>query len=66
MGDVLEARRREFGAFLRSRREKLTPAEIGLPSGARRRSTGLRVVEVALATGFGTTWFTWVEVGRVV
>ena len=64
MGDVLEARRREFGAFLRSRREKLTPAEIGLPSGARRRTPGLRREEVAIATGIGTTWYTWLEQGR--
>ena len=64
MGDVLGARRREFGAFLRSRREKLTPAEIGLPSGARRRTPGLRREEVAIATGIGTTWYTWLEQGR--
>lgn len=64
MGDVLEARRREFGAFLRSRREKLTPAEIGLPSGTRRRTPGLRREEVAIVTGIGTTWYTWLEQGR--
>lgn len=64
MDDMIEARRREFGAFLRSRREKLHPAEIGLPSSARRRTPGLRREEVAMATGIGTTWYTWLEQGR--
>ncbi|MGV1755587.1 helix-turn-helix transcriptional regulator [Rhizobium sp. A22-96] len=61
---VLEARRREFGAFLRSRREKLTPSGVGLPEGFRRRTPGLRREEVALLAGVGTTWYTWLEQGR--
>ena len=61
---ILEARRREFGAFLRSRREKLTPAGVGLPDGFRRRTPGLRREEVALLAGVGTTWYTWLEQGR--
>ncbi len=61
---LLEARRREFGAFLRSRREKLTPANAGLPEGFRRRTPGLRREEVALLAGVGTTWYTWLEQGR--
>jgi transcriptional regulator with XRE-family HTH domain len=61
---LLEARRREFGAFLRSRREKLTPASAGLPEGFRRRTPGLRREEVALLAGVGTTWYTWLEQGR--
>ncbi|MEZ2220280.1 helix-turn-helix transcriptional regulator [Rhizobium sp. RCC_161_2] len=61
---VLDARRREFGAFLRSRREKLTPASVGLPDGFRRRTPGLRREEVALLAGVGTTWYTWLEQGR--
>src|SRR5260370_11807052 len=59
-----EARRREFGAFLRSRRERLTPASVGLPDGFRRRTPGLRRDEVALLAGVGTTWYTWLEQGR--
>jgi hypothetical protein len=43
-----EARHHEFGAFLRSRRERLTPASVGLPAGFRRRTPGLRREEVAL------------------
>jgi len=60
----LEARRRQSGAFLRSRRERLTPSEVGLPNGFRRRTPGLRREEVALLAGVGTTWYTWLEQGR--
>ena len=59
-----EIRRGEFAAFLRSRRERLTPAGVGLPEGFRRRTPGLRREEVALLTGVGTTWYTWLEQGR--
>src|ERR1700758_1284829 len=59
-----EARRRDFGAFLRSRRERLTPASGGLPAGFRRRTPGLRREEVALLAGVGATWYTWLEQGR--
>jgi transcriptional regulator with XRE-family HTH domain len=60
----MEARRREAGAFLRSRRERLTPTNVGLPEGFRRRTPGLRREEVALLAGVGTTWYTWLEQGR--
>jgi len=59
-----EIRKRELGAFLRSRRERLTPAQVGLPAGARRRTPGLRREEVAALAGVGTTWYTWLEQGR--
>ena len=62
--DNIEARRREFGDFLRSRRERLTPSAVGLPNGFRRRTPGLRREEVALLAGVGTTWYTWLEQGR--
>jgi hypothetical protein len=48
-----EARQREFGDFLRSRRERLAPAAVGLPNGFRRRTPGLRREEVALLAGVG-------------
>lgn len=60
----LEARQKEFGDFLRSRRERLTPVEVGLPNGSRRRTPGLRRDEVALLAGVGITWYTWLEQGR--
>lgn len=61
---ALQAQRRAFGDFLRSRRERLTPAQAGLPAGFRRRTPGLRREEVALLAGVGTTWYTWLEQGR--
>jgi transcriptional regulator with XRE-family HTH domain len=61
---TLAARRREFGAFLRTRRERLTPASVGLAEGFRRRTPGLRREEVAQLAGVGTTWYTWLEQGR--
>ncbi|WP_144762793.1 helix-turn-helix transcriptional regulator [Curtobacterium sp. 9128] len=55
---------RELGAFLRSRRDRLTPQDVGLPTGGRRRTPGLRREEVALLAGVGVTWYTWLEQGR--
>jgi transcriptional regulator with XRE-family HTH domain len=56
--------RRELGAFLRSRRERLSPEDLGLAPGARRRTPGLRREEVAQLAGVGVTWYTWLEQGR--
>jgi transcriptional regulator with XRE-family HTH domain len=64
--DADTGRRRELGAFLRSRRERLAPRDVGLPEGARRRTPGLRREEVALLGGVGTTWYSWLEQGREV
>jgi transcriptional regulator with XRE-family HTH domain len=58
------ARRTELGAFLRSRRERITPEQVGLPSAGRRRTPGLRREEVASVAGVGVTWYTWLEQGR--
>jgi transcriptional regulator with XRE-family HTH domain len=57
-------RRHELAAFLRSRRERVTPEDAGLPSGYRRRTAGLRREEVAQLSGVGVTWYTWLEQGR--
>ena len=56
--------REEFAAFLRTRRERLRPADVGLPEGTRRRVAGLRREEVAGLAGVGLTWYTWLEQGR--
>ena len=56
--------RAEFAGFLRSRRARLRPADVGLPDGARRRVAGLRREEVAQLAGVGLTWYTWLEQGR--
>ncbi|WP_037839408.1 helix-turn-helix transcriptional regulator [Streptomyces sp. NRRL S-337] len=58
------ARRAELAAFLRSRRERITPEQVGLPRGARRRTPGLRREEVAHLGAVGVTWYTWLEQGR--
>jgi transcriptional regulator with XRE-family HTH domain len=53
-----------LGEFLRSRRELLTPEEVGLPSYGRRRTPGLRREEVAQLAHIGTSWYTSLEQGR--
>jgi transcriptional regulator with XRE-family HTH domain len=57
-------RRRELAEFLRTRRARLSPEDIGLAPGARRRTPGLRREEVAQEAGVGVTWYTWLEQGR--
>jgi len=57
-------RRHELAGFVRSMRERLQPAEFGLPAGIRRRTPGLRREEVAQLCGVSTTWYTWLEQGR--
>ncbi|HEY1620124.1 MAG TPA: helix-turn-helix transcriptional regulator [Streptosporangiaceae bacterium] len=59
-----ELRRRELAGFLRSRRERIAPEEVGLPPALRRRTPGLRREEVATLAGVGVTWYTWLEQGR--
>jgi transcriptional regulator with XRE-family HTH domain len=58
------ARRTELAEFLRSRRERITPEQAGLPPALRRRTPGLRREEVAQLAGVGVTWYTWLEQGR--
>lgn len=57
-------RRRELAVFLRSRRERIQPDEVGFAPGGRRRTPGLRREEVAQLAGVGVTWYTWLEQGR--
>jgi transcriptional regulator with XRE-family HTH domain len=59
-----DVRRSELAAFLRSRRERISPEDVGLPAGTRRRTAGLRREEVAQLAGVGVTWYTWLEQGR--
>jgi transcriptional regulator with XRE-family HTH domain len=59
-----ERRRDGLAQFLRSRRARLTPSDVGLPAGLRRRTPGLRREEVAQLAGVGVTWYTWLEQGR--
>jgi transcriptional regulator with XRE-family HTH domain len=63
-GSANSARRDELAAFLRARRERITPEDVGLPPGTRRRTAGLRREELAQLAGVGVTWYTWLEQGR--
>ncbi|WP_131786104.1 helix-turn-helix domain-containing protein [Protofrankia symbiont of Coriaria ruscifolia] len=54
----------ELGMFLRIRREAVTPAEVGLPAGPRRRTPGLRRTEVATLAGISVEYVTRLEQGR--
>ncbi|MGW4027730.1 helix-turn-helix transcriptional regulator [Streptomyces sp. NPDC004838] len=50
--------------FLRRRRARLSPADVGLAAGARRRTPGLRREEVARLTGMSTDYYTRLEQSR--
>jgi transcriptional regulator with XRE-family HTH domain len=61
-----DVRRAELAAFLRARRARLSPADVGLRTHGRRRTAGLRREEVALLADVGVTWYTWLEQARPV
>jgi transcriptional regulator with XRE-family HTH domain len=63
-GKADEIRRTELAAFLRSRRERIAPEQVGMAPIGRRRTPGLRREEVAQLAGVGVTWYTWLEQGR--
>jgi len=54
----------ELADFLKTRRAKILPTQVGLGTGTRRRTPGLRREEVAQLAGIGLTWYTWLEQGR--
>ncbi len=57
-------RRQALADFLRQRRTHLSPIEVDLPLGFRRRTPGLRREEVAQLANMGTSWYVWLEQGR--
>lgn len=57
-------RRHELAEFLRSRRARISPEQVGLARGLRRRTPGLRREEVAMIAGVSPEWYTWLEQGR--
>ncbi|MDR3594041.1 helix-turn-helix transcriptional regulator [Clostridium sp.] len=57
-------RYKELGDFLKTRRAKISPSQVGISEGLRRRTPGLRREEVANIAGIGLTWYTWLEQGR--
>lgn len=56
-----EEQRRLLGAFIRARREAMSPEGSG-----RRRTPGLRREELAARAGISATWCAWLEQGREV
>lgn len=54
----------ELGAFLRHRRERLQPADVGLVAGSRRRVSGLRRDEIAVLADMSTDYYERIEQGR--
>ena len=56
--------KQELGAFLRSRRERLKPQDVGLASGSRRRTPGLRREEIAVIAHISTEYYVRLEQGR--
>ncbi len=62
--DNEEYRYEELADFLKTRRARMMPDQVGLPLGIRRRTPGLRREEVAQLAGIGLTWYTWLEQGR--
>jgi transcriptional regulator with XRE-family HTH domain len=57
-------RRQALAAFLRTRRARLSPAEVGLPTRSKRRTPGLRREEVADLANMGVSWYTLLEQGQ--
>jgi Helix-turn-helix domain len=55
--DFTRQQRSELADFLRTRRARLSPQKVGLPTGMRRE-------EVAELAGIGITWYTWLEQSR--
>lgn len=60
----IDKRRKELGEFLQAIRKRGEPEAFGFPTGARRRTKGLRREEVAQLADISATWYTWIEQGR--
>ncbi|NYH78801.1 transcriptional regulator with XRE-family HTH domain [Actinopolyspora biskrensis] len=56
--------RTELADFLRTRRDRLTPADVGVPAGQRRRTPGLRRDEVARLAHMSVDYYTRLEQAR--
>jgi transcriptional regulator with XRE-family HTH domain len=54
----------QLGAYLRARRELVTPEDVGLPAAGTRRVAGLRREEVALLAGISSDYYLRLEQGR--
>ncbi len=58
-------RKDELRAFLRSRRKRITPTEVGLPQTLGRRLVGLRREDVAELAGMSVGWYARLELGQL-
>jgi len=58
------ADRPTLAAFLRARRERVRPADVGLPTSGRRRTPGLRREELAVLAGVSVDYIVRLEQGR--
>jgi transcriptional regulator with XRE-family HTH domain len=56
--------RDDLATFLRTRRDRLRPADVGLPDGGRRRAPGLRRQEVAQLAGMSVDYYIRLEQAR--
>ena len=63
--DTVPPNRNDIRDFLISRRALLSPGDVGLPAGTRRRVAGLRREEVAVLSGVSTEWYTRLEKGHI-
>ncbi|MDT0402393.1 helix-turn-helix transcriptional regulator [Streptomyces sp. DSM 41635] len=63
MDGMSAAKYAELGTFLRSRRERVRPADVGLVAGPRRRVPGLRREEVAHLAGASVDYYNELERG---
>jgi len=54
----------EFASVLRSWRDRVSPADVGLPAGAGRRTAGLRREELAALAGVSVDYIVRLEQGR--
>src|SRR5271170_2085914 len=59
-----EIRRKELSDFLRTRRARVAPADVGLLATPRRRTPGLRRDEVAQLAGISVSLYSWLEQKR--
>jgi transcriptional regulator with XRE-family HTH domain len=57
--------RAEVREFLTSRRDRITPEQVGLPAGSNRRVKGLRRTEVAVLAGVSVEYYTKLERGQI-
>lgn len=57
-------RRQALADFLRTRRARLQPGDVGLPARTRQRTPGLRREDVAELAHIGVSWYTLLEQGH--